>query len=109
MSRQKSGRWSLKHAMPSRAMSLEVETAQMRDLILNGSFGRGTTVATLLSHRVTPPASLARQRRTKPFHPGCGRPGLFRLVRKQDLDRASFEQHRQEIRAPSAVAIPLQL
>ena len=39
------GRWSLKHAMPSRAKSLEVETARMRDLFLNGSFGRGTTIA----------------------------------------------------------------
>jgi hypothetical protein len=52
MPRQMSGRWSLKHAMPSRAKSLEVETAQMRDLFLNGSFGRDTTIASFLSHRI---------------------------------------------------------
>ena len=46
-----SGRWSLKHAMPSRAKSLEVETAQMRDLFLNGSFGRGTIASGCLLHR----------------------------------------------------------
>jgi hypothetical protein len=62
-----SGRWSLKHAMPSRAKSLEVETAQMRDLFLNGSFGRDTTLASFLSHRIRPPAS--PQLRTNLCHP----------------------------------------
>ena len=34
----------------------------MRDLVLNGSFGRGTTIATLLPHHIRPPASRVRQR-----------------------------------------------
>ena len=62
MPRQMSGRWSLKHAMPSRAKSLEVETAQMRDLFLNGSFGRDTTDASFLaSHQAACFAAAANE------------------------------------------------
>src|SRR5258708_3050127 len=32
-----------------------IETAQMRDLVLNGRFGRSTTIATFLLHRIRPP------------------------------------------------------
>jgi hypothetical protein len=32
--------------LPARAQSPEIETAQMRDLVLNRRFGRGTTIAT---------------------------------------------------------------
>jgi hypothetical protein len=57
MPRQVIGRRFLKHTLPSCTKAFEIETAQMRDLVSNGSFGRGTTTATLLRHRITPPAS----------------------------------------------------
>src|SRR5258708_3498174 len=34
----------------------------MRDLVLNGHFGRGTTIAPFLLHRIRPPASRDPQR-----------------------------------------------
>src|SRR5260370_30176759 len=49
VSRQMSGRGLLEYALPSRPKSVEVEPAQVRDLVLNGSFGRGTTIATFSS------------------------------------------------------------
>jgi hypothetical protein len=67
VSRQMSGRGLLEYALPSRPKSVEVETAQVCDLILNGSFGRGTTIATFLQHRIMPPAS--RYWRASPFLP----------------------------------------
>src|SRR6266478_1430931 len=66
MPRQMTGCWSLQHALPPRAQTFEIETAQMRDLVLNRCFGRDTTIATLLSHRIRPPAS--HDRRTKPCY-----------------------------------------
>src|SRR6266403_68740 len=69
MPRQMIGRWSLQHALPSCAQTFEIETAQMRDLVLNRCFGRDTTIATLLSHRIRPPASHDRQPRTKSCYP----------------------------------------
>src|SRR5258706_15052816 len=69
MPRQMTGRRSLQHALPPRAQTFEIETAQMRDLVLNGSFGRCTTVAMYLRHRIRPPASRDRQPRTKPCCP----------------------------------------
>ena len=41
--------------------TFEIETAQMRDLVSNGSFGRGATALTLLQHRITLPASRNRR------------------------------------------------
>src|SRR5258708_30273108 len=61
MPRQMTWRWSLQHALPPRAQAFEIETAQMRDLVLNRCFGRDTTIATLLLHRIRPPASRARR------------------------------------------------
>src|SRR6202165_1013194 len=69
MPRQTIGRRPLHHALPPRAQTLEIGTAQMRDLVLNGSFGRCTTVATLLPHSIRPPASRDLQPRTKPCYP----------------------------------------
>src|SRR5258708_1765026 len=69
MTRQMIGRWSLQHALPPRAQTFEIETAQMRDLILNRYLGRETTLATLLPHRIRPPASRDRQPLTKPCYP----------------------------------------
>src|SRR2546425_10760669 len=60
MPRQMTWRWSLQHALPPRAQAFEIETAQMRDLVLNRCFGRDTTIATLLLHRIRPPASRDR-------------------------------------------------
>jgi hypothetical protein len=54
--RQMIGRWSLQHAPPPRAQTFEIETAQMHDLVLNRCLGRDTTIATLLPHRIRPPA-----------------------------------------------------
>ena len=45
------------------------ETAQMRDLVSNAGFGRDSTVAALLQHRITPPASRDRRWWTAPFRP----------------------------------------
>src|SRR5712672_2434348 len=56
--RQMSRGRSLKHALPARTKSPRIETAQMRDLVLNRRFGRGTTIATFLLHRIRPAASL---------------------------------------------------
>src|SRR5258706_4747351 len=106
MPRQMIGRWSLQHAPPPRVQTFEIETTQMHDLVLNRCFGRDTTIATLLSHRIRPPASRDPQPRTKPCYPGFGRPGLCRFVRKQDSSQASCEQRRPESRAPNAAAIP---
>src|SRR5258706_1569737 len=69
MTRQMIGRWSLQDALPPRAQTFEIETAQMRDLILNRYLGRDTTLATLIPHRIRPPASRDRQPRTKPCYP----------------------------------------
>ena len=52
----------LKHAQPACTKPTEIETAQMRDLVLNGGFGRGTTIATFFLHRIRPPAWLGLQR-----------------------------------------------
>jgi len=43
MPRQVIGRRFLKHTLPSCTKAFEIETAQMRDLVSNGSFGRGAT------------------------------------------------------------------
>src|SRR5260370_11317894 len=51
MPRQMIGRWSLQHAVPPCAQTFEIETAQMRDLVLNRCLGRATTIARLLPHR----------------------------------------------------------
>src|SRR5258708_27978780 len=67
--RQMIGRWSLQHAVPPRAQTFEIETAQMHDLVLNRCIGRDTTIATLLPHCIRPPASRDRQPRTKPYYP----------------------------------------
>src|SRR6266403_962026 len=67
--RQMIGRWSLQHALPPCAQTFEIETAQMGDLVLNRCLGRDTTIATLLPHRIRPPASLDRWPRTKPCYP----------------------------------------
>jgi hypothetical protein len=69
MPRQMIGRWSLQHALPPRAQTFEIETAQMGDLVPNRCFGRYTTLPTLLPHRIRPPASRDPQRRTKPCYP----------------------------------------
>jgi len=37
--------WSPEDTLPARAQSPEIETAQMRDLVLKRRFGRGTTIA----------------------------------------------------------------
>src|ERR1700738_4161613 len=49
---------SLKHALPARTKSPRIETTQMHDLVLNRLFGRGTTIATFLLHRIRLAASL---------------------------------------------------
>src|SRR5260221_6290948 len=67
--RQMIGRWSLQHAVPPRAQTFEIETAQMHDLLLNRWIGRDTTIATLLPHRVRPPASCDRQPLAKACSP----------------------------------------
>jgi hypothetical protein len=54
---QMRGRRSLKRAQPPRAKPLQVETAQMRDLVLNGLYGFGANVASFLPHQITPSAS----------------------------------------------------
>src|SRR5258705_8321740 len=56
---------SLEDTLPARAQSPEIETAQMRDLVLKRRFGRGTTIATFLLHRIRPPVwpGPERQRR----------------------------------------------
>jgi hypothetical protein len=46
-----------------------VETAQMRDLVLNGRFGRGTTIATFLLHRIRPPVQPGPRLQVKLCHP----------------------------------------
>src|SRR5258705_8380204 len=56
MPRQMIGRWSLEHALPPRAQTFEIETAQMHDLVLNRCLGRDTTIAMLLLHALRPPA-----------------------------------------------------
>jgi hypothetical protein len=61
MPTQMSRRRSLKHAVPSGAQSFEVETAQMRDLVLNRGFSPDASGATFLSHRIKPLASRDRQ------------------------------------------------
>jgi hypothetical protein len=53
MPRQVSWRRPLQHAPPSYAKPVETETAQMRHLVLNGRLAGGTTIAALLSHRLT--------------------------------------------------------
>ena len=55
MPRQMSGSGPLKHTLPACPQSPEIETAQMRDLVLNGRFGRGATLAMILPHRIMPP------------------------------------------------------
>jgi hypothetical protein len=55
MPRQMSRGRSPEYALPARAQSREIETAQMRDLVLNRRFGRGTTIAMFLLHRIRPP------------------------------------------------------
>src|SRR5712672_4517630 len=47
----------LKYASPACAQSPEIETAQMRDLVLNRRFGRGTTIAMFFLHRIRLPRS----------------------------------------------------
>src|SRR5258705_6223353 len=69
MPRQMIGRRSLQHALPPRAQTFEIETAQMHDLVLDRCLGRDTTIATLLPHRIRPPASHDRQPRTKSCYP----------------------------------------
>jgi hypothetical protein len=61
MSRQVERRRSLEYALPSGAQSFEVETAQMRDLVLNRGFSPDASGATFLSHRIKPLASRDRQ------------------------------------------------
>src|SRR5258706_5190372 len=41
---QMSGRRPLEYALPACVQSFEIETAQMRDLVLNRRLGRGTTI-----------------------------------------------------------------
>ena len=85
MPRQMIGRWSLQHAVPPRAQTFEVETAQMHDLVLNGSFGRNTTVTSFFSHRIRPPAS-----RDPQLHSGIlGRPLDNKLL--SSLPRDQFD------------------
>jgi hypothetical protein len=53
--RQMSRGRPLKYASPACAQSPEIETAQMRDLVLNRRFGRGTTIAMFFLHRIRLP------------------------------------------------------
>src|SRR6266481_3043979 len=64
---QRTNQQDIQVMTPPRAQTFEIETAQMHDLVLNRCLGRDTTVATLLPHRIRPPAS--RDRRTKPYYP----------------------------------------
>jgi len=59
----------LKHAHPTCTKSSEIETAQMRDLVLNGRLGRSTTIAAFLLHRIKPPVWLGPQRQVTPCLP----------------------------------------
>src|SRR5258708_5133325 len=52
MSRSK----SLKHALPTCTEPFEIETAQMRDLVLSRGFGRDTTATTTPLHRINSPS-----------------------------------------------------
>ena len=61
--------WLRKRTKVPAIVERHPETAQVRDLVSNRSFGRGMPAATLLQHRITPPASRGRLRRAKPFHP----------------------------------------
>src|SRR5258706_2293910 len=69
MPRDLIGRWSLQHTPPPCAKTFEIETAQMHDLVLDRCLGRNTTIATLLPHRIRPPASRGPGSRTKPCYP----------------------------------------
>jgi hypothetical protein len=58
----------LKYALPARAQSSEVEAAQMRNLALNRRFGRDTTIAMLLLHRIRLPVWSGPQRQAELCH-----------------------------------------
>jgi hypothetical protein len=59
MPRQMSRGRSLEDTLPACVSSLEIETAQMRDLVLKSSFDRAT-IATFFLHRIRPPVWLGR-------------------------------------------------
>jgi hypothetical protein len=61
--RQMGGGGPLKHAQPACTKPTDIETAQMRDLVINGRFGRGTTFAAFLLHCIRPLVWLGPQRR----------------------------------------------
>ena len=48
------GGLSPENALPARTQSTQIETAQMRDLVINGPFG-GAAVTMFLLHRLRPP------------------------------------------------------
>src|SRR5258706_11710472 len=102
-----SGRRPLKYAPPACTKSFEIETAQMRDLVLKRRFGRGTTTATFVLHRIRPPVWPGPERQAKVCHPLCDKQDLFRVSLKQDLARVSCGPHRQENPRPNAASLPL--
>src|SRR5260370_41102250 len=102
-----SGRRSLKYALPACAYSPEIETAQMRDLVLKRRFGRGTTTATFVLHRIRPPVWPGPERQAQFCPPLCERPDPCRFALKQGLDRDSFGRHREERPGPNGAALPL--
>src|SRR5260370_41361261 len=102
-----SGRRSLKYALPACAYSPEIETAQMRDLVLKRRFGRGTTTATFVLHRIRPPVWPDPERQAKFCHPLCGRHDLCRFALKQGLARGSFGRHPPENPRPETASISL--
>ena len=69
MPRQMSRGWSPEDTLPARTQSPEIETAQMRDLVLKRRFGRGTTTATFVLHRIRPPVWPGPERQAKFCHP----------------------------------------
>src|SRR5260370_9836031 len=100
-----SGRRSLKYALPACAYSPEIETAQMRDLVLKRRFGRGTTTATFVLHRIRPPVWPGPERQGKFCHPLCGRYDLCRFFLKKDLPPVACVWHRQESTRPNYAAL----
>src|SRR5258705_9395959 len=102
-----SGRRPLKYAPPACTKSFEIETAQMRDLVLKRRFGRGTTTATFLLHRIRPPVWPGPERQANFCHPLCDKHDLFPFALKQSGARVFFGRHRQERPRPKAAAIPL--
>src|SRR5260370_16440753 len=95
-----SGRRSLKYALPACAYSPEIETAQMRDLVLKRRFGRGTTTATFLLHRIRPPVWPGPERQAKFLHPCSDKHALCRFALIQSSTRISSARHPPQTPAP---------